>query len=65
MTMVPTLLTSRDFMAIEVMKTLILKYGPYTDDDTADNAFGSEDAMNVDRTAEYAYAQADAMMAAR
>ena len=58
-------MTLRDYFAAKAMQSLLSHYGAYEDDESAPNSFGSEDAMNVDLCAKYAYVQADAMMEAR
>lgn len=57
----------RDYFAALAMQALIAKHGGFEDDLSHPEAIRgfSEDAPDVDRVAEYAYIQADAMMKAR
>lgn len=60
-------LTLRDYFAAKAMQGLLTKHGGYEDDMSAPYSVVSfsENAPNVDQAAEYAYAQADAMIKAR
>lgn len=57
----------RDELASRAMMAMLIKYGGYVDDASAHGATSgfSEGVPNVDEIAEYAYAQADAMLKAR
>ena len=59
-------MTLRDYFAAKAMNALLTKQGPYGEayGDDRPSAY-SEDAQTVDELAEYAYAQADAMLIAR
>lgn len=58
-------LTVCDYFAAKAMQALISHHGAYCDDVSVPGSVGSEDVMHVDQVSEYAYAQADAMLAAR
>ena len=60
-------MTLRDYFAAKAMAAIITKYGAYTDDESApDSPRGMrEDVPTVVDVAEYAYIQADAMIAER
>ena len=56
-------MTLRDYFAANVMQALIAHYGAYSED--SDFVGSDENVMDVTATSEYAYIQADAMIAER
>lgn len=57
-------ITLRDYFAARAMQSLIEFCGPYEDDPSSPTALpkGKNTRPNVDEVAQYAYAQADAML---
>jgi len=57
----------RDYFAAKAMQALLSKHGGYADDESCPGYRPclSENALDVDCLAEYAYSQADAMLAER
>ena len=53
-----------DYFAAKAMQALLTHHGAYCDDTTScgRGGGGSEDALDVEEVADYAYCQADAMM---
>jgi hypothetical protein len=56
-----------DYFAAKAMQALVTHHGAYCDDTTScgRGGGGSEDALDVEEVADYAYCQADAMMVER
>ena len=57
-------LVLRDYFAAKAMQSLLSFCGPYEDDPSSPTALpkGKNTRPNVDEVAQYAYAQADAML---
>ena len=60
-------MTLRDYFAAKAMLALLTHHGGYTGDEAHQSSIPClrEDVLDVDSLAQYAYSQADAMLAAR